>query len=295
MGSTRQFVAIDWGTTNRRIFTIGADGEIGERIADDRGITAFRQGDFDREIRALRQQYPVGPIVLAGMIGSNRGWVEAAYVPCPVRFTDIANALVRPADDVMIIPGVSMTGDGRCDVMRGEEIQILGAACTGMIHPDTLVCHPGTHAKWAHVRERAILSFRTVMTGEMFALLRKHSILSDLLKAKVLVGGIFTAGVRHAIDHDDLLAALFSVRAKALLGNLAREDAASFISGLLIGSDVKIGLEGSDPLLSVALIGDPQLTSLYAAALAVADRPSEQIDGEQAFLAGVKLILSELA
>ena len=295
MGLARHCVAIDWGTTNRRIFVIGADGELRERIADDRGITAFRPGDFDREIAALRQHYPHSPIILAGMIGSNRGWIEVPYIPCPASLTDIAGALVRPAHDVIIVPGISMTGAGRDDVMRGEEIQLLGAACSGMVRPDALVCHPGTHAKWANLRGRAIISFRTVMTGEMFALLRKHSILSDLLGAEVLAGEAFEAGVRHALDHDDLLAALFSVRAKALLGNLAREDAASFASGLLIGSDIKIGLEDSDPLLSVALIGDPRLTMLYAAALAVAGRPCQQIDGEKAFLAGAMLIAKELA
>jgi 2-dehydro-3-deoxygalactonokinase len=287
------FVAVDWGTTNRRIFVVGGDGVILDRIADDYGVSSLVASQFEKEIGQLRGRYKT-PIMLAGMIGSKRGWIEAPYVRCPADLTAVANAVVRPERDIAIVPGVSYCDNGRVDVMRGEEIQLLGAAYGDMMCPDAIVCHPGTHAKWAVVRNGAIHSFRTIMTGEIFALLRRHSMLSDFLQFPVELGGTFEAGVRHALDHDDLLASLFSVRAKSLLGLLAPEEAVSFISGLLVGSDTKIGLDDADPEVSITLIGDSNLMVLYGAALAVAGRQFSRIDGERAFVAGARFIAEKL-
>jgi 2-dehydro-3-deoxygalactonokinase len=169
--------------------------------------------------------------------------------------------------------------------MRGEEVQVLGAVAEGMIPPDALVCHPGTHNKWVRIEGGRIVSFRTVMTGELFNLLKAHSILADLLALPAAPTVAFRDGVRHGLDHDDLTAELFSVRARVLLGKAPRADAASYTSGLLIGSDLRIGLR-SAPSGRIAVMGRPELTSLFAAALEVAGREASEIDGEKAFLAG---------
>ena len=152
---------------------------------------------------------------------------------------------------------------------------------------DATVCHPGTHNKWITLSDGRISAFRTVMTGELFNLLKEHSILADLLAHPADADEAFEAGVRHGLDHDDLTAELFSVRARVLLGRAPREQAASYASGLLIGTDLRIGLAAA-PEGEIFLMGRPELTSLFAAALAIAGREGREVDGEEAFLAGCR-------
>ena len=285
MGRAETFIAVDWGTTNRRAYLIVADGSVGAEVEDDKGILSVATGGFPAAVAELRERLGSHPMLLAGMVGSNRGWIEAPYVPCPAGIDDLANSLVRPSEREAIVPGVSYVGDARADVMRGEEVQLLGAAAAGIIDPMSLVCHPGTHNKWVSVRDGRIAAFRTVMTGELFSLLKKHSILSDLLSSPVDTGAAFEAGVNHGLRHGDLTAELFSVRARVLLGKAERLAAASYASGLLIGRDVAVGLALSGEGEVVAM-GRPELTRLYSEALGIAGRAVRQVDGERVFVAG---------
>jgi 2-dehydro-3-deoxygalactonokinase len=237
----------------------------------------------------LRERCGKRPMLLAGMIGSNRGWITAPYVDCPATIDRLHEQLVAMGDDIYIVPGVCDRNDGRADVMRGEEVQLLGALSAGMIGQDMQACHPGTHAKWVGLEAGALAAFRTVMTGEMFAILRRHSLLAGPMTGDVTPAAAFQEGVSIAFERRELLADLFAIRARTLLGTLAAEDVSSFGSGLLVGSDVAIGLDFVGPG-AIALIGDPALTRLYACALALAGRQSQQLDGEAAFLAGVKAI-----
>lgn len=289
---SRGFIAVDWGTTNRRAWAVGADGPATELLSDEKGVLKIEPGGFEAEIERLRESLGDRPMLLAGMIGSNRGWIEAPYVPAPAGLDAIAGALVSPMPGVFIVPGVSYRDGRAADVMRGEETQLLGAISAGLVPPGALACHPGTHAKWVRVEDRAIGPFRTVMTGELFATLSRHGILQDRLQGEVTANESFRAGARHGLAHDDLTAELFSVRARHLLG--IAEDGASYASGLLIGADVRIGLAfgGSG---RVALIGRQDLTALYGEALTLAGRAFERIDGEQAFALGAKAIAERLA
>ena len=231
---------------------------------------------------------------MAGMVGSNRGWREAPYVSCPADLDDLAKALVWAGDREAIIPGVSYIGEGRADVMRGEEVQLLGAVAVGLVDPHALVCHPGTHNKWALLRHGKIHSFRTVMTGELFSLLKAHSILADLLQGEVEANEAFKQAAKHALYQEALTADLFAVRAGVLLGQAKKEDAASWTSGLLIGSDVRIGLSVPDGA-QIHVMGRPELTRLYAAAVGQAGREAIELDGEQCFLAGIHEIAKRIS
>ncbi len=280
------FVAVDWGTTNRRAYRIDAAGKCVDEFEDARGVLSIESGGFPGALAEIREGLGDLPLLLAGMIGSNRGWVEAPYVACPAGIDELAKALVWPYEREAIVPGVSYIGQGRADVMRGEEVQLLGAVAAGLVAPDSLVCHPGTHNKWALLRRGTIHTFGTVMTGELFSLLKEHSILSDLLHGPVEVNDAFRRGVQHAIEQKTLPADLFGVRARVLLGQAKKEDAPSYTSGLLIGTDVAIGLTW--PVgARVMIIGRPELTRLYAAAVVEAGREAIELDGEQCFLAGV--------
>jgi 2-dehydro-3-deoxygalactonokinase len=282
------FIGVDWGTTNRRAWRLTPGGEVAEEMEDDKGILSVPSGGFPAAVEEIRARLGDLPMLMAGMVGSNRGWVEAPYVPCPAGLPELAANLkwVEP-ERVAIVAGVSFADGDSADVMRGEEVQLLGAFAEGWIAPEAALCHPGTHNKWVKMEDGRIAAFRTVMTGELFNLLKAHSILADLLREPVRCEAAFEAGVNHGLDSDDLTAELFSVRARTLLGKAAREDAASYVSGLLIGSDVKLGLRMAGYGEIVAM-GRPDLTRLFCAALAIAGRPARTVDGEAAFLAGIR-------
>lgn len=280
-----EFIAVDWGSTNRRVFHIGADGSVIARSADDRGILGAR--DFPAEVAALRQEAGELPLLLAGMIGSNRGWVEVPYVAAPAGLVAVAAAAVAVAPGVTIVPGVAVFDPVRPDVMRGEEVQIFGAlAQIG----DGLVCLPGTHTKWVEIEAGAIARFRSVMTGDLLAALKARSILSDLLDHAPQCDAAFADGVDHGLEQADLTAELFTTRARVLTGGMTRQDAASRISGLLIGADVRAGL-GRSRADVVPLIGAPALCERFALALRRAGRETSIIDGEAAFVAGARAIM----
>jgi 2-dehydro-3-deoxygalactonokinase len=279
------FIAVDWGTTNRRAYLVEASGGHSQEFEDSRGVLSIPSGGFPDAVAEIREKLGDKPLLLAGMIGSNKGWAEAPYVPCPAGIEDLAKHLTWATKRDAIVPGVFYAGNGHADVMRGEEVQLLGAVAAGMIDPDALVCHPGTHNKWCVVRRGRIQSFRTVMTGELFNLLKEHSILSDLLGGTVEANDSFKAGAREGLFTESLPAELFSIRARVLLGQAKREDAASYASGLLIGTDVRIGL-ALPAAAQIVVMGRPELTHLYAAAIVEAGRSAVELDGEQSFVAG---------
>src|SRR5688572_29546736 len=154
MAWTEGFIAVDWGTTNRRAWRIDGDGHVAEEMGDDRGILAVPPGGFLGEVAGVTARLGDLPLLMAGMIGSNRGWIETPYVPAPAGLADLAAGLrwVEPGR-IAIVPGVSCADGESADVMRGEEVQILGAADDGLIAPNVIVCHPGTHNKWIRLEQ----------------------------------------------------------------------------------------------------------------------------------------------
>lgn len=291
------FLAIDWGTTNRRGYVV-SDGKLLREQEDGLGILEVAASGigFPAALAQLKAALGFdGLVLMAGMVGSNRGWVEAPYVACPAGLDDLAAKLawVEPGK-VAIVPGLCFLDPPVADVMRGEEVQILGAVAEGTLPDNCLVCHPGTHNKWIEVEDGRIAGFRTVMTGEIFNLLKTHSILSDLLATAAEPGPAFRAGVDHGLANADLTAELFQVRARVLLGEATAADAAPYVSGLLIGADLKVGL-GRQRHDHVHVVGRPELTRLFAAALAQTGRATTEIDGEGAFIAGLGRIAEKIA
>lgn len=287
MDTKPSLIAVDWGTTNRRLFLLSAEGQLLHEELDEAGVATLGRAGVCDAVAGLRARFPDQLILLAGMIGSTLGWREVPYVTCPAGLGSLIDGALRDETGQMIlIPGVRSALDAPDDVMRGEEVQLIGAAEAGLIPPDCPICHPGTHAKWADVRGYALQSFRTVMTGELFALLKAHSILAPALAGTVQLGPPFHAGLKAGLAAGTLGAELFSIRARMLLGHLSVEDAASWASGLLIGADIRFGLAHVPPEPPVAIIGEPQLTGLYAAGLQMAGRDCFELDGATAFIAG---------
>jgi 2-dehydro-3-deoxygalactonokinase len=283
------FIAVDWGTTNRRAYRLDSSGALVAEFEDGKGALSVPKGEFPAAVAEIRDRLGDLPLLLAGMAGSNRGWVDAPYVPCPVGIDDLVKNLVWADERAAIVPGVSFVGQGRADVMRGEEVQLLGGVAAGLVNSEGFVCHPGTHNKWALLRHGTIQIFGTVMTGELFNLLKEHSILADLLQGPVEPNDAFKRGVRHTMEREMLPADLFGVRAGVLLGQTSKDDAPSYTSGLLIGTDVRIGLTWPAGA-RIGVMGRPELTRLYAAAIVEAGREPIELDGEHCFLAGIRKI-----
>lgn len=292
----RGFVAVDWGSTARRAYAVDPGGRVSDEMEDDRGTLTLAPGEWAPAVAALRERFAGAPLLMAGMVGSNRGWKEAPYVACPAALPDVARALCwAEAGAAAIVPGLSL-GDGEHpDVMRGEEVQVFGLNALEPGHGRTPICHPGTHTKWIDLDGRRLTRFRTVMTGELFSLLKQHSILADLLAEPAAVGPAFLAGVARGFASGALGAELFSVRAGVLLGASRREDAGSLASGLLIGCDIRAGLEWAEATDEIVVLGRGTLTELYAAALDHVGQRTRQVDGAAAFVAGMRAIAATIS
>jgi len=287
------YIAIDWGTTNRRAFLMAYDGCVLDTVADDRGILASQPEDYARDISSYRARWSAEPVLIAGMAGSAGGWFDVPYVDCPADASTLAGGVVAaPVANVLMIPGVAYGDETRCDVMRGEEVQVLGAISAGFAPGHALFCQPGTHNKWIRTQAGRIDSFTSVITGQLFALLRSHGLLADMLNGEVADTEAFRSGVERGAESRSLGAALFEVRASVLLGRLAVEDAAAYASGVLIGNDISAceGLSGQ----TVHLLGSGSLGDLYGVAIGRLGGTVMPIDSHAAFTAGIQLLREHL-
>lgn len=284
------FIAVDWGTTNRRAYVIEA-GQVIHTERDGAGAAAVR--DFPGEAAALRGRLGDLPMLMAGMVGSGIGWRQVPYVPAPAGLADLAENVEYIDERTAIVPGLCWTGeDARYDVMRGEEVQLLGAMASGTVPGDAVLCQPGTHCKWAWLDAGCVTRFVTAMTGELFALLRGHSLLGAQLGAGGDDAQAFARGVSLGSERD-LGAALFSVRANGLRGRLPDAEAASFTSGILIGSDVAARLSEIRGA-TVHILADAYLGGLYSAAIAQLGGRARIVSSHDAFVAGICAIQERL-
>lgn len=275
-----RLIAVDWGTTNRRVFIL-ENGEVRHTERDAGGVLAVR--DFAADVAGLRERFGDAPMLLAGMIGSTIGWREAPYVPAPAGADELAGALLVVDPATAIVPGASTREPP--DVMRGEEVQLVGAVAAGLAPADALLVQPGTHCKWATMAAGRITGFTTAMTGELFAMLREHSLLAPQLRDDVVLGPSFLEGVEQG-SRRDLAASLFGIRAAKLLGARDDAEAASYASGLLIGSDVAARLAESEHREAFVL-ADPALGGLYAAAIEACGGRAHVVDSHASFVAGI--------
>jgi len=283
--SESAFIAVDWGTTNRRAYRI-EHGAVAATSRDDRGVKAMAGRDYEVEVATIREQLGDLPILMAGMVGSTIGWREAPYVRAPAGLAALADALFAIDARTAIVPGMSFDDGTRADVMRGEEVQLLGAVAAGLVPADALLCQPGTHCKWARMAGGDVAQFATAMTGELFALLGEHSILAAQLTGEIVLGPAFIEGVRRGA-RGDLATALFGIRAESLLGMLDPSDAPGRTSGILIGADVAAQIHAGD---SVHILADRTLGALYASAVETLGGTATTVDSHAAFVAGIVAI-----
>jgi 2-dehydro-3-deoxygalactonokinase len=290
------FIACDWGGTNLRAWVVDETGEVKDRRDFPFGISRLRPGEAPERFR-LDVRPALGaeslPAILCGMVGSNLGWRAVPYLDCPVNLAELGRnlCLVQDGDaPVWIVPGLRGPGPTAApDLIRGEETQVLGWLRTEAAQGRQAICHPGTHAKWVVLEDERLVRFVTFMTGELYAVLSRHSVLRS--EAVADDEAAFDQGLAAAGDGGALAARIFSARTRvvAALSPAAPETTASYLSGLLIGAEIAAapalaGLNADEPIV---LLGDPGLCRWYARALTRAGRASRTFDGDRAVLAGL--------
>lgn len=307
--SREHYIAGDWGTSRLRLSLCQ-----GERVLETRqgpGIGALREpaaAALRPLVAGWRETYGPLPLVLCGMAGSRNGWRESPYLPCPADLRALGETALRfEADDatVAIAPGLSCQSRlGSPELMRGEETQIAGALA---LHPGLgtgrhLVCLPGTHTKWAYLEEGQVRDFLTALTGELFALLRDGSTLTRAAhsNAQKPAPGLAADDARDGFDQGleaatgpgapGLLHALFAVRSRQLIDGRTHDWALSYLSGLMIGTDVRGALPLFGAMEEAVLIGDGSLTERYAQVLRRFNLAASCLDGGQCALAGLRTL-----
>jgi 2-dehydro-3-deoxygalactonokinase len=269
-------IGVDWGTSSFRAVLVGSDGGALARHESADGILSSA-GRFAEVLAGAVGGWPGAgtvPVLMSGMIGSRQGWREADYVACPARAGDLVLRLAEVAapmlGTVRIVPGLSTRdGAGRPDVIRGEETQVIGAlALSGA--SDGLFVLPGTHSKWVSVEGGAIADFATYMTGEVYGALKSHTILGRLMAPAPSTGEGFRRGVAAGAETGGpgtLLNRLFAARTLGLFGELAAGDIADYLSGLLIGAELRAATAGRQAAFTV--IAAPALEQRYREAAGV--------------------------
>ena len=285
------WVAVDWGTSHVRLWLMASDGAVLRRLDSDQGMGHLSPDQFEPAVLELLTPHlgdTALTVICCGMAGSRQGWAEAPYAATPCPPPSLENATQVKTNDrrlnVSILPGIKQVAPA--DVMRGEETQIAGviAKRPGF---DGVVCLPGTHTKWARVRDGMVQSFGTFMTGEMFALLSESSVLRHTVGTTGWDPQAFGQAVEQAVkDPNTLSASLFSLRAQALLAELPPPVARARLSGLLIGTELSAA-QNYWHSGDVVVVGENALANAYAEALKLQNITPALFNAEQMTLSGL--------
>ncbi|SMO61955.1 2-dehydro-3-deoxygalactonokinase [Fodinibius sediminis] len=287
----RHFLSCDWGTSSFRLRLIAsASGKTIHAISETKGIKKFYKSwssnrdsskrlDYylaflGKQIEALEQSCSSEldrsiPVIISGMASSSIGMKELPYSSLPLSLVhpELNIHHVQPSErfsrDAYLVSGICSSND----VMRGEETELLGLA-SRLASKNGFYILAGTHSKHLRVKDNHLTAFKTYMTGELFDLIASKSILANSvdMRSDPVPGHGFKAGVKDA-QQENLLHALFSIRAQDLLHNTGKPRNRDYLSGLLIGTELS-EVVASEPA-RVILWGNSRLQRYYADALEV--------------------------
>jgi 2-dehydro-3-deoxygalactonokinase len=301
----RSLIIVDWGSTNLRAYLL-KDGICQKRIDAREGLLNIK-GSYAKVLSAhldpwIDKATASIPIVLMGMVGSPSGWMEVPHIPVPGNIAHLAAGSHRLNDfnkgNSWIIPGVAGTGvSGKFDVMRGEEVQYFGAVQIvneRKLKTPSVYCFPGTHTKWIESSNNGELSkFSTAMTGEIFALLSSKSLLAQSIEAGAIWSAqAFLNGLDSSADRGGIMHQLFTVRSLQLSHEHTRERGGGYLSGLLIGNEIRSMLQNKGA--NIAVVGEGSLAERYQTALTHLDHSAFIIDSQDATIAGALQIFPHL-
>ncbi len=290
------YVAVDWGTSSFRLWLIGEDGSILAERRSGEGMTTAAQTGFAKVLQTHLDAISAPdaiPVIVCGMAGARQGWVEAGYIDTPTSLAAILTGAVSvpgQSRDVRILPGLAQRSQQVPDVMRGEETQLLGAIAADA-KGEQLVCMPGTHSKWVRALDGQVTGFSTFMTGELFDVITKHSILSHAVAGAAEMPAdtkAFEAALRTALDKPALVTNLpFTARSGQLLNGLTAAGAQALISGTLIGAEIAGALASAGQDAAITLVASGRLQALYEDAFRTLSLNYKTIDADAAVRRGL--------
>ena len=295
MSARPGLVAVDWGSSRFRAYLLDENGNLLDRAENNQGIFCHNQGGYEETLyntcSQWLQQEPRIPILMAGMIGSRDGWVETEYLPCPVSIRSLGDNIMQVTDihshPVYIVPGISVFSSSTLpEVIRGEETQIFGIL-NQSADKNLLACVPGTHSKWIRVENNQIIRFSTFMTGEVFATVRHCGSISSLLDECDFDKNSFLEGICVSQSDGGLLHHLFSIRARSLSRQNGLKLNTSYLSGLLIGAEIKSALELYPEVTDIVVIGTDTLIHDYGLAFSAFDIAANSSTSEKAVVNGL--------
>ena len=290
------WVAVDWGTSRLRAWLVNADTSK-PIITDGPGMNQLLANQFEdtllNRIGAHLPQNGYINVLACGMVGAKQGWLEAPYrtTPCKPLAGDQLVSVPTQSDriKVYIVPGISQSSPA--DVMRGEETLIAGLLKQNS-NFSGIVCLPGTHCKWVVLTGGQISHFTTTMTGELFDLISKQSILRNDTDTQLWDEAEFINAVKEITQHPEQLAqTLFSIRANSLLKATGKAKSTARLSGLLIGCDVS-SIKSQLANNNIVVVGQSALAQHYQTALRVLGYSSTSQPMDTLLLDGLKQLIA---
>ena len=280
-------IALDWGSTRFRGWLLDSNGIEIDKIDEEFGILKINKSQyinvFEKQLGSWIKEHESIPIIATGMIGSRQGWMEAPYLNCPagpeqlaqnLTYLKINSKLINNPLSMAIVPGIKYFENGIPDVMRGEETQIAGLLWSQ--HQVGLCIFPGTHSKWVFINKGRIERFTTFMSGEIFSLIEKHSIVNRLMVGKSFNKDDFLSGCNHSLNSSyGFLKQIFSARTMGLFDKVNPKGIYSYLSGIVIGNEIKDGLDNHYKNTgckekTIILNGENSLCNLYKIAFETA-------------------------
>ena len=305
MASQQSFnIFVDWGTTNLRAYLVTEHGQCVDELHEQTGVKNLNGKTCQEVLDVLtsdwRVAHKVRRVLLVGMVGSEIGWTVVPLIEGPCGIAQTSEGLVEVDAEgfqlVQIVPGVrTQLRSPATGMMRGEEVQVFGSACARE-NKDVLVCLPGSHSKWVLTRVGEIKGISTFMTGELFQVLREHSVLKDSLATRgtSIDDHHFREGLRAVQSGESILKLMFSVRIEKVCDPVrSNVERLSFLSGALIGAEVMAGLKGlPDPRdRSIVLVGNGVLARVYGTTFQFFDCNVRTVDVREAFLRGCQRVI----
>ena len=259
------WVALDWGTSNFRAYLMDNNNVI-DQVSTQEGMKFIDQNEFEKilikNIDAWNNKFDIKVIIASGMVGAKQGWIEVPYInsPCDIRNVNFKTLKILDDANIHILSGVSQFNPS--DVMRGEETQIAGFLLNNVDFNGS-ICLPGTHSKWVNMSSYNIQEFTTFLTGELYEIVKKYSILNHSLNTTELDDEIVKSSAKLIIENPSFITnKLFEIRADNLLKNSNQTSNNSKLVGYLLG----IELSGSRTYWEdkdLVIIGSSNLNKYY--------------------------------
>ena len=262
----KKWIAVDWGTSTFRAYLV-QNNEVSDTIETKDGMKFVKSHLFEQTLLTLIDRWldndKITEILASGMVGSKQGWEEAPYqkTPCNLKSLNyITPSLKDNRISLKIFSGVSQINQP--DVMRGEETQIAGFLNENPNFNGS-ICLPGTHSKWVEIKNNNIVKFKTFMTGELFEIISKNSVLIHSVKAEKIDKMELLKSVDKILQKPELFSnALFQLRADDLINSKDHTIYKSRLSGYLLAIELLGSMEfwkNND----IILIGNQDLIEMY--------------------------------